>query len=65
MLYANIVSEEVDVFQHSIDNELTQIASTLEFYNSPEVATEYLNTIKKNLPFYKIFRQYEAVFVAA
>ena len=52
VMIANIVSEEVDVFQHSIDNELTQIASTLEFYNSPEVATEYLNTIKKNLPFY-------------
>ena len=52
IMVANIVSEEVDVFQHSIDNELTQIASTLEFYNSPEVATDYLNTIKKNLPFY-------------
>ena len=52
VMIANIVSEEVDVFQHSIDNELTQIASTLEFYNSPEVATEYLNTINKTLPFY-------------
>ena len=52
VMIANIVSEEVDVFQHSIDNELTQIASTLEFYNSPDLAAEYLNTIKKNLPFY-------------
>ena len=51
-MIANIVSEEVDVFQQSIDNELTQISTTLEYYNSPEKAEEYLNTIKKNLPFY-------------
>ena len=36
VMVANIVSEEVDVFQHSIDNELTQIATTLEYYDSPE-----------------------------
>ncbi len=53
VMIANIVSEEVDVFQHSIDNELTQIATTLEYYDSPEKANEYLNTIIKNLHFYK------------
>lgn len=53
MIIADIVSEEADVFQHSIDNELKQIASTLEYYNSPEKTDEYLNTIIKNLPFYK------------
>lgn len=53
IMIANIVSEEVDVFQHSIDNELTQITSTLEYYNSPEIASEYLTTIKKGMPFYK------------
>lgn len=53
IMIANIVSEEVDVFQHSIDNELNQIASTLEYYNSPEKTNEYLNTIIKNMPFYK------------
>jgi len=53
VMIANIVSEEVDVFQHSIDNELTQIVTTLEYYDSPEKAGEYLNTIIKNLPFYK------------
>ena len=53
IMIANIVSEEVDVFQHSIDNELAQISTTLEYYNSPERADEYLNTIIKNLPFYK------------
>ena len=52
-MIADIVSEEVDVFQHSIDNELTQISSTLEYYNSPEKAEDYLNTIIKNLPFYQ------------
>ncbi len=53
VMIANIVSEEVDVFQHSIDNELNQISATLEYYNSPEKANEYLNTIIKNMPFYK------------
>jgi len=52
-MIANIVSEEVDVFQHSIDNELTQISSTLEYYNSPERADEYLEKMKNSLPFYK------------
>ena len=53
VMIANIVSEEVDVFQHSIDNELTQISTTLEYYNSPERANEYLDTILKHMPFYK------------
>ena len=53
VMIANIVSEEVDVFQHSIDNELTQIATTLEYYDSPEKANEYLSTIIKKLRFYK------------
>ena len=52
-MIADIVSEEVDVFQHSIDNELTQISSTLEYYNSPEKADEYLNKMKNSLSFYK------------
>ena len=51
VMIANIVSEEVDVFQHSIDNELTQIATTLEYYDSPEKANEYLSIIIKKLPF--------------
>ena len=52
VMIANIVSEEVDVFQHSIDNELKQISTTLEYYDSPERANEYLATIIKSLPFY-------------
>ena len=53
VMIANIVSEEVDVFQHSIDNELTQISTTLKYYNSPEKADDYLDTILKNMPFYQ------------
>ena len=41
IMIANIVSEEADVFQHSIDNELTQIGTTLEYYNAPEKASDY------------------------
>ena len=52
-MIANIVSEEVDVFQQSIDNELKQISITLEYYSAPEKADEYLHTIIKSMPFYK------------
>ena len=53
VMIANIVSEEIDVFTHSINNELSQIIATLEYYNSPEQEQEYLDTIIKNLSFYK------------
>ena len=53
VMIANIVSEEIDVFTHSINNELSQIITTLEYYNSPEQEQEYLDTIIKNLSFYK------------
>lgn len=52
VMIANIVSEEVDVFVHSINNELTQIVETLEYYQSKDQEQEYLDTIIKNLPFY-------------
>lgn len=53
IMIANIISEEVDVFQQSIDNELSQISTTLEYYSKPERANDYLNTIIKKMPFYK------------
>ncbi len=53
VMIANIVSEEIDVFTHSINNELSQIIATLEYYNSPEQEQNYLDTIIKNLSFYK------------
>ena len=53
VMIANIVSEEIDVFEHSINNELAQIAATLEYYNSPEQEQKYLDTIIKDLTFYK------------
>ncbi len=52
VMIANIVSEEVDVFVHSINNELTQIIATLEYYDSKEQEQKYLDTILKSLPFY-------------
>lgn len=53
IMIANVVSEEVDVFENSINNELNQISTTLEYYNSPEKTDEYLKSIKENLAFYK------------
>ena len=53
VMIANIVSEEIDIFQHSINNELAQITSTLEYYKSPGQEQAYLDTILENLTFYK------------
>ena len=52
-MVANIVSEEIDVFEHSINNELAQIITTLEYYKSPEQEQKYLDSLLKELPFYK------------
>lgn len=53
VMIANVVSEEVDVFENSINNELNQISKTLEYYNSPEKTDEYLKTVSENLAFYR------------
>ncbi len=53
IMIANIVSEEIDVFEHSINNELNQIISTIEYLNSSSEEQKYLNNIIKNLIFYK------------
>ena len=52
-MIANTVSEEIDVFEHSINNELAQIITTLEYYKSPEQEQKYLDSLLKELPFYK------------
>ena len=52
VVITNIVSEEIEVFQNSINNELTQISKTIEYYNSPEKTKDYLNTIINNMSFY-------------
>ena len=54
VVIANIVSEEIDVFQKSIDNELSQISRTLEYYNSPDKTEDYLNTIINDMSFYTV-----------
>lgn len=53
IMVANIVSEEADVFQKSIDNELSQIASTVEYYGSMDEDEAYLKSIIKDMSFYK------------
>ncbi len=53
IMIANIVSEEIDVFEHSINNELNQIISTIEYLNNPQREQKYLNSIIKDLVFYK------------
>ena len=53
VMIANIVSEEADVFQNSVNNDLSQIAATLEYYGTQEEDKEYLNTIIKKMSYYK------------
>ncbi len=53
IMIANIVSEEIDVFEHSINNELNQIISTIEYLGSSSEEQKYLDSIIKNLIFYK------------
>ena len=53
VMIANIVSEEIDVFEKSITNDFGQIISTLEYYKSPDLEQKYLNEITQELGFYK------------
>ncbi len=53
ILIANMVSDEVDVFQASASNELNQIVMTLDYFNSESAKLNYLNKIQKNSDIYK------------
>ncbi len=53
VLISKIVSQEIDVFEQSINNELNQVISTLSFYQNPEHEQKYLDEVIKSMPFYK------------
>ena len=53
VLISKVVSEEIDIFEQSVNNELNQVISTLEFYNNPIQEQNYLDNIIKSIPFYK------------
>jgi len=53
VMVANIVSEEIDVFQKSVDNELTQTVTAIEYYGQPEKNQEYLHKVLGQSAFYK------------
>ncbi len=53
ILIANMVSDEVDVFQASASNELNQIVMTLDYFSSESAKLNYLNKIQKNSDIYK------------
>ena len=53
VMISKVVSQEIDVFEQSINNELNQVMSTLEFYNNREQEQKYLDNIIKSMPFYK------------
>ena len=53
VMISKIVSEEIDVFVQSINNELKQLITTLNFYDSDEKEQKYLDELIKSMPFYK------------
>ena len=53
VMISKIVSEEIDVFEQSIIDELNQIISTLEYYNNRETEQKYLDIVIQSMPFYK------------
>lgn len=53
-MIANVVSEEIDVFENSINNELTQMETSIEFYHSQEQIDAYLKSLVNKFPFYNI-----------
>ena len=53
IMIAKIVSEEIDVFEQSINTELNQIISTLDYYKTSGTEQKYLDTVIQSLPFYK------------
>lgn len=53
VIIANVMAEEISVFKSTIETEMSQLASTLEYYDSPEKAQEYLNIISDKFNFYK------------
>lgn len=53
VMISKIVSQEIDVFEQSINNELNQVISTLDFYKNPSQEQNYLDDIIKSMPFYK------------
>ncbi len=54
VVITNIVSEEIGIFESSINNELTQISETIEYYNSPEKTKDYLDKIINDMSFYTV-----------
>lgn len=52
-LIANIVAEEIEVFENSVNNELSLAVVALEENSSPEYQQIYIDKILKTLPFYK------------
>ena len=53
LMIANVVSEEIDVFEKSISGEIDQITETLNFYDAPEKEEQYINEICKSADLYK------------
>ena len=50
VLIANMVSDEIDFFNNTVNGSLEQIAFHLKYFPSDSAKNSYLNTIVKKLP---------------
>ena len=53
VLMSNIVSEEIDIYEQSVNKELNQVILTLDFYKNPDVEQKYLDNVQNIIPFCK------------
>ena len=50
---SKIVSEEIDIYEQSLNKELNQVILTLDFYKNPELEQKYLDNVMSAIPFCK------------
>ena len=53
ILISKIVSEEIDVYEQSVNKELNQVILTLDFYKNPALEQKYLDDVQQTIPFCK------------
>ena len=53
VMISKIVSEEIDVYEQTVDKELKQVVLTVEMYKNSEREQEYLDKVSKLIPFCK------------
>ena len=53
VMISKIVSEEIDIYEQSINKELNQVVLTLDFYKNADSEQQYLDKVQHTIPFCK------------